>query len=192
VGSKRDLVTRDANRQYEEFNPGRRMPEETINEMMKALLERFRKATSANFLPKVSFVKTGFRLGGDSEHVSDWAAARTLFRAVAEYPRSALKNRAYFFRGLEVSHEDLLTAMNVVEDPLVTEWFHPRSLQTATEELEVLDQIDESERSDRGKCELILDLLHRGRPLDEIRNAASEKEPGAKPKLDEDIAHGRD
>ena len=80
VESKRDLVTRDANRQYEEFHSGKRMPEQTIDEIMTALTERFRKATSANFLPKVSFVKTGFRLGGDSEHVSDWAAARTLLR----------------------------------------------------------------------------------------------------------------
>lgn len=50
VESKRDLVTRDANRQYEEFHPGKRMPEETINEILTALTERFRKATSANFL----------------------------------------------------------------------------------------------------------------------------------------------
>jgi hypothetical protein len=174
VESKRDLVTRDANRQYEEFHPGMRMPEHTITEIMKALTGRFRKATCANFLPKVSFVRTGFRPGGDSEHVSDWAAARTLFNAVAEYPRSALKNRAYFLRGLHITEEDLLTAMNVMDDPLVKEWFHPRALQTATEELEVLDQIDESERSDRDKCELILYLLHRDRSLDEIRNAAVE------------------
>ena len=173
VESKRDLVTRDANRQYEEFHPAKRMPEETINEILGALTERFRKATSANFLPKVSFVKTGFRLGGDSEHVSDWAAARTLLRAVAEYPRSALKNRAYFFRGLQVKEEALLQAMNVVADPLVAEWFQPRSLETAREELEVLDQIDDSDRPDRDKCELILYLLHRARSLDEIRNAAT-------------------
>ena len=92
-------------------------------------------------------MKAGFRLGGDTEQVSDWAAARTLLRAVAEYPRSALKDRAYFFRGLQVSEEDLLAAMNVMEDPLVMEWLKPRSLHTAREELEVLDQIDESERS---------------------------------------------
>ena len=42
------------------------MPEETIQEILKALTERFRKTTSSNFLPKVSIVKTGFRLGGDS------------------------------------------------------------------------------------------------------------------------------
>jgi hypothetical protein len=175
VESKRDLVTRDANRQYEEFHSGKRMPEETIDEILKALTERFRKATSANFLPKVSFVKTSFRLGGESAHVSDWAAARTLFSAVAEYPRSALTNRAYFFRGLRISEGDLLAAMNIADDPLVTECSQPRSLQTAKAELEVLDQIDESEHSARDKCELILNLLHRGRPLDEIRKRAIEK-----------------
>jgi hypothetical protein len=69
----------------------------------------------------------------------------------------------------------LLTAMNVIDDPLVTEWFKPRSLHTAREELEVLDQIDESERSDRDKSALVLDVLNRGRPLDEILNAAKQK-----------------
>lgn len=120
-------------------------------------------------------MKTSFHLGGDSEQVSDWAAARTLLRALAEYPRGALKNLAYFFRGRQMSNEDLLTAMNVVEDPFVAEWFQPRSLQTAKEELEVLDKIDQSERSDRDRCELLLQLLHRSRPLDEIRAAADLK-----------------
>jgi hypothetical protein len=46
------------------------MPEGTIQETFEALTERFRKTTSADFLPKVSFVKTGFRLGGDTEQVS--------------------------------------------------------------------------------------------------------------------------
>jgi len=172
VESKRDLVTRDANRQYEEFHPGKRMPEETINEMLTALTGRFRKATSGTFLPKVSFVKTSFRLGGDSEHVSDWATARTLLRAVAGYPRAALKSRAYFFRGLKVSEKDLLTAMNVADDQLVARWSQPDSMDIALEELQVLEQIDESEQSDHDKCKLILDLLHRARSLDDIRNSA--------------------
>ncbi len=88
---------------------------------------RFRKATSGNFLPKVSFVKTSFRLGGNSEHVSEWAAARTIIRAIAEYPRAGLKSRAYFFRGLKVIEEDLLNAMNVADDQLVPNWFQADS-----------------------------------------------------------------
>ena len=65
--------------------------------------------------------------------------------------------------------------MNVADDPLAKEWSHPRSLDTATAELEVLDQINESERSDRDKCALILHLLHRSRPLGEIRSAVDVK-----------------
>jgi hypothetical protein len=175
VQSKRDLVTRDANRQYEEFHPGKTMPGTTIDEVLKALTERFKKATSGNFLPKVSFVRTGFRLSGDSDHVSDWATARTLLRAIAEYPRAALKSRAYFFRGLKVSERDLLNAMNVAEDHLVAEWFQPDSLDTAQVELDALGQIDESERTDRDKCELILDLLHRTRPIQTILYFAQNK-----------------
>src|SRR5580658_4730541 len=121
------------------------MPEETINEILKALTERFRKATSGNFLPKVSFVKTSFRLGGNSEHVSEWAAARTILRAIAEYPSAGQKSRAYFFRGLKVIEEDLLNAMNVADDQLVPNWFQADSLNIALAELEVLEQIDESE-----------------------------------------------
>ena len=175
VESKRDLVTRDANRQYEEFHPGKRMPEETINEILKALTERFQKATSGNFLPKVGFVKTSFRLGGDSEHVSDWATARTLLRAIAQYPRAGLQSRAFFLRGLKVSEKDLLAAMNVANDQLEAQWFQPESLDIALQELDVLEQIDESEQSDHDKCGLILDLLHRAKSLDIIRNSAKKK-----------------
>ncbi len=175
VDSKRDLVTRDANRQYEEFHPDKRMPEETINEILKALTGRFRKATSGNFLPKVSFVKTSFRLGCYSKHVSEWATPRTLLRAIAEYPRAGLKSRAYSFRGLKVVEKDLLHAMNVADDHLVPNWFQADSLDIALAELEVLEQIDESEQPDHDKCNLILDLLHRARSLDDIRNSAKKK-----------------
>ncbi len=175
VQSKRDLVTRDANRQYEEFHPGKSMPWTTIDEVLKALSERFKKATSGNFLPKVGYVRTGFRPSADSDHVSDWATARTLLRAIAEYPRAALKSRAYFLRGLKVTEKDLLQAMNVAEDRLVAEWFQPDSLEIALAELDVLGQIDESERSDRDKCALILDLLHRSRPIEIILHLTQNK-----------------
>jgi hypothetical protein len=175
VQSKRDLVTRDANRQYEEFHAGKPMPASTIDEILNALTERFKKATSGNFLPKVGLVRTSFRLSGDSAHVSDWATARTLLRAIAEYPRAALKSRAYFLRGLKVSEKDLLNAMNVAEDRLLAEWFQPDSLKTAQSELDVLAQIDESERTDRDKCALILDLLHRTRPIKTILHLAQNK-----------------
>lgn len=175
VQRKRDLVTRDANRQYEEFHPGKSMHSGTIDEILNALTERFRKATSGNFLPRVGYVRTGFRPSGDSDHVSDWATARTLLRAIAEYPRAALKSRAYFLRGLKVTEKDLLQAMNVAEDCLVAEWFQPDSLEIAQAELDVLGQIDESERSDRDKCALILDLLHRSRPMDIILHLTHNK-----------------
>lgn len=175
VQSKRDLVTRDANRQYEEFHPGKSMHSGTIDEILNALTERFRKATSGNFLPKVGYVRTGFRPSADSDHVSDWATARTLLRAIAEYPRAALKGRAYFLRGLKVTEKDLLQAMNVAEDRLVAEWFQPDALEIAQAELDVLGQIDESERSDRDKCALILDLLHRSRPIDAILHLTQNK-----------------
>jgi hypothetical protein len=171
IKSKRDIVTRDADRQYEEFHSGKRMPKETINEILEALTDRFRAATSGNFLPKVSFIKTSFRPGRDSDQVSDWATARTLLRDVGEYPRAALKNRAYFFRGLEVSEKDLLAAMNVADDWFVDQWFQPESLGIAVEELGVLEQIDESALSDHNKCELVLDLLHRAKSLEDIRKA---------------------
>jgi hypothetical protein len=173
VESKRDLVSRDANLQYAEFHPGKCMPDKTINEILKELTGRFRRATSGNFLPKVSFVRTSFHLGDHCEQVSEWAGARTLLMAIAEYPRTALKSRAYFFRGLKVAENDLLNSMNVAEDCLVPCWFEPRSLDIALAELDVLERISECEHSDHRKCQLILDLLHRGRSLDDIQNSAN-------------------
>jgi len=176
VQSQRNLVARDANRLYVEFHPGETMPEETINEILKALTERFSRATSGNFLPKVSFIRTSFRAEEDSEHLSQWAAPRTLLKAIAEYPRAALTNRAYFFRGLKATKEDdLLDAMNVADDRFVSLWFERNALDTAEKELQVLKQIDECEMSDRDKCTLILDLLHQNQSLSEIQRKAQER-----------------
>jgi hypothetical protein len=61
--------------------------------------------------------------------------------------------------------------MNVAEDNLVAAWFEPKSVEIAREDLEVLAQIDESDSSDRAKCEQILDLLHRAPLLNKTRHA---------------------
>jgi hypothetical protein len=176
VQSKRELVRRDADRQYQEFHPGKSMPNERIDDILKALSERFRKAVAGNFLPKVSFLRTSFRLSGvASDHVSDWATALRLLCAIAEYPRAALNSRAYFFRGLKVNDKDLLDAMNVAEDRLVSRWFEPRSLEIAQAELNVLGKVTESERSDRDKCVLIMDLLQSSRQLEAIVHFAQNK-----------------
>jgi hypothetical protein len=78
---------------------------------------------------------------------------------LAEYPRKAIKDYNYFFRGLRVEPEELVAAMNVLDDQIVLRASDRRAEQIAKGELDCLEAIEDSELDDRDKCAEILALL---------------------------------
>jgi hypothetical protein len=129
---------------YHEFNPGQQIPEEYIEKILDALEGRFKKALTRKFVPELSEVGTTFRAprAGDSD--ANWAVARRLLVSVAEYPRKAIKDYNYFFRGLQIEPEALLDAMNVLDDQIVSHAADRRAEQIAKDELECLGAIEVS------------------------------------------------
>ena len=113
--------------------------------------------------------------------------ARCLLVSVAEYPRKAMKDYNYFFRGLKVEPEELLEAMNVLDDHIVSRASDRRAEQIAKDELDCLEAIEDSELRDRDKCAAIVSLLNGSKTVSQILTTLQEK---PKQKVPEDSDEG--
>jgi hypothetical protein len=168
VTTKRDVVTKAAQQHYQEFNPGQEMPAEYIDKILLALESRFERALDRKFVPELSEVGTTFRAPREGGSDANWAVARRLITSIAEYPRKAIKECSFFFRGLKVESQDLLDAMNVIGDHIILRASDRRAEQTAKDELRCLDIIQASELSDRDKCDEMLALIQGRKNISQI------------------------
>jgi hypothetical protein len=175
VASKRDIVSKAAQQHYQEFNPGQQIPEEYIEKILEALESRFDKALTRKFVPELSEVGTTFRAPRTGDSDANWAVARRLLVSVAEYPRKAIKDYNYFFRGLKVEPEELLDAMNVLNDRLISRVADRRAEQIAKDELDCLEAIEDSDLSDRDKCAEVVALLHGAKDISQILTTIQER-----------------
>jgi len=174
VATKRDIVAKAAQQHYQEFNPGQEIPGEYVDKILEALVTRFDKALTRKFVPELSEVGTNFRAPRQGDSDANWAVARRLLASVAEYPRKAIKDYTFFFRGLKVEPQELLDAMNVLDDRITRRAADRRAEQIAKDELACLEGIEESDLNDHDKCVEIVALLHGTKTLAEIRTALSE------------------
>lgn len=177
VVSKREVVAKDAQQHYHEFNPGEKMPDEYIGKILDALEGRFEKALTGKFVPELSEVGTTFRAPHECQSDANWAVARRLLVSIAEYPRKALKDYNYFFRGLKVEPEELLAAMNVLDDHIVSRASDRRAEHIAKDELECVEAIQNSELRDRDKCAEIVALLNGNKTVSQILATLQEPQP---------------
>jgi len=156
--SRRTQIEHDADQIYAELHPGGRLPQGTLNLILRDLEDRLAKATSQSFLPKVSYATQQFSAGAVSEHVAQWAPARTLLASVAEYGRKAVTEKGHL-RGHEIPEDELLDAMNVCDDHIIRDRRDPKSRHVAKRELLDLEEILGDENDDRQKCRRILELI---------------------------------
>ena len=116
------------------------MTEDVITRVVESLKDRLTKAQSANFMPKLSYSMVSF-VRTDNALVSPWGQAFSLLVDIAAFPRRVLTD-GFFLRGLKVSEDDLIEAMNVADDALC------RDLRV---------------RGIKDRCKTELDLLSRSR-----------------------------
>ena len=158
VRSRRQQIEEEVNEVYTKFHPNERLPPGSINLILRDLEDRLVKATGENFLPKVSYATQQFSIRLGSEHVAQWAPARTLLGAIAKYARKTFTEKGYL-RGHEIPERELLQAMDVCDDHILRTRHDSKTRHIARRELRLLDEILADDSDDRSKCARILDLI---------------------------------
>ena len=156
--SRRRKIEQEVNEVYAKLHPRDSLPPGTINLILRDVEDRLVKATGENFLPKVSYATQQFSFGVSSEHVAQWAPARTLLAAIAEYARMAVSENGHI-RGHEIPESELLYAMNVCDDYILKMQRDSKTQRLAQRELRLLDEVVTDESDDRSKCGRILQLI---------------------------------
>jgi hypothetical protein len=142
---------------YRELGRQGSVTEEVISRVVNSLKGRLTKAQSTNFMPKLTYSSVAFSITEDT-WASPWGQAYSLLSDIAVFPRKALTDR-FFFRGLKISEDDLIEAMNVVDDAIVRDRFMPRVKDRCKVELDLLVRIERSSIDAREKCDLIWRML---------------------------------
>ncbi|MDD3893609.1 MAG: hypothetical protein PHU36_01105 [Syntrophomonadaceae bacterium] len=159
VDTQIDRIVKDANAMYRDFYPGKTLPDAVIGEILSNLKERLKKASSNKFMPEVSYNSIGFHYQKHSDWVAQWDQPLFLLIQIAEFPRKSVTD-SFFLRGLRLSVNELLEAMNVCDDYIVKENKKKNIQDQAREELQIIRDIKESDTDSRKKCEDILALMN--------------------------------
>ena len=178
IGGRRTALAGDIKAMYAELGRVGEVPEYVINQVVKDLRERLSKAETASFMPKLSYSQVRFARM-ENNLVSPWGQAHSLLSDIAIFPRKVLTDN-FFLRGVRVSVDDLIKAMDVADDALC-HGFRSRGIeQRCRIELAFLSEIELASIESRDRCELVWQIL-RGESHDAIHKALKEKEKPPKP-----------
>lgn len=169
IDQRRKIIIRDLEKLYQEFHPGEFLPEDVWENVRDELKNRLARIPKGRFLPKVNrskieFVPFDTEEEGDKGWASTWGQALRLLSSIAEYPRRAITD-PYYLRGIRVDLDDLLKAMDVCGDAIISAWLST-TRNTLKVELRALEELDklrtiiaDPDIGGRQKCEQILLLI---------------------------------
>jgi hypothetical protein len=159
LAERRKSVKEDASRMYRDLFPDRTLSEDAINEIMSALRKRFEEAQQRSFLPQVSLNRVSLPQPQDSAWKSQLGSALHLLLSIVRYPRKASRNGPYFARGMSAKPQQILSAMNLLNDPFIEHFDKADARDRAEVELDAVQSIEGSDATAEKKCEQLFELL---------------------------------
>jgi len=162
LASQRERIRNDAQRMYEVFHPGGKIPDNAVSNIMNELEVRLDKTKADKLIPKVAYSPVAFNPSQKSEWSSPWGQAFALLKGIAEFPREAMTNR-FFWQGIRTDEDALIKAMNVAGDYLVEEYGGRKAKQRAEVELELIKQLEDASGDALAKCRALWVLITTGK-----------------------------
>jgi hypothetical protein len=162
--------------------------ERQVDQVMQTLKDRLEKATKGRFLPTLAYSPVEF-LAMEDAGASPWGQALTFLLGIARYPRRAMTDR-FFWQGLKVDDEDLLTAMDVAGDAARADRNARGFRQRCENELKILERIEQAPAEPRRRSQMVLQVI-RGTGTEQLSQELTEsagifgegREPGDRPEV---------
>jgi hypothetical protein len=157
IEAKRENLAADINGMYATLGRPGQVTDDVIQGVVDGLRVRLDKAQSASFMPSLSYSHVGFART-ETPTASPWGQAYALLADVAAFPRKALTD-PFFLRGLKVSEEETIEAMNVADDAMCRDMRSRGIKERCKEELGLLSRIEKASITSRERCELVSRIL---------------------------------
>lgn len=161
LGSQYERIRADAQRMYEAYHPGGKIPDSAVHNILDELKLRLDKTRSHKLIPTVAYSPVAFNPSQKSEWSSPWGQAFALLKGVADFPRVAMTNR-FFWQGMRTNEDELIHAMDVAGDHLVPEYGSRNAMKRAAEELAWIKSLEESSAEPLDKCRALWALITTG------------------------------
>lgn len=162
LASQRERIRNDAQRMYEAYHPGGKIPDNAVGNILDELKARLDKTKADKLIPKVAYSPVAFNPSQKSEWSSPWGQAFALLKGIAEFPREAMTNR-FFWQGIRTDEDALIKAMNVAGDHLVAEYGGRKAKQRTEVELELIKQLEDASGDALAKCWALWALITTGK-----------------------------
>jgi len=162
LASQRERIRSDAQRMYEAYHPGGKIPDNAVTNILDELKTRLDRTKADKLIPKVAYSPVAFNPSQKSEWSSPWGQAFALLKRIAEFPREAMTNR-FFWQGIRTDEDALIKAMNVAGDHLVEEYGGRKAKQRAEVELDLIKQLEDASGDALAKCRALWALLDHDR-----------------------------
>lgn len=159
--SQQERIRNDAQRMYEVYHPGGKIPDNAITNILEELKVRLDRTKADKLIPSVAYSSVAFNPSQKSEWSSPWGQAFTLLKGIAEFPREAMTNR-FFWQGIRSNEDALINAMNVADDYLVAEYGGRKAKHQAELELVLIKQLEEASGDPQDKCRALWSLITTG------------------------------
>lgn len=165
LASQRERIQADAQRMYEVYRPGSKMPEEVVQDIIGELKSRLGKTNADRLVPQVAYSSIAFHPHQSSNWSSPWGQAFALLKSIAEFPRSAMTD-PFFWKGLKTDEDSLIQAMDVAGDHLVRGYGSREAGQRAALELAFIKRLEGASCNAESKCRALWALITAGRTDD--------------------------
>lgn len=156
LSTQRGRIRADAQRMYEAYHPGGKIPDSAVGNILEELKSRLGKSRGEALIPRVSYSPVAFNVGHDTAWSSPWGQAFQLLRGIAEYRREVLT------RQVKADEHALILAMDVVRDHLAADFGSRKAKQRAERELGVIKRLETCQADVRKRCEALWALVTRG------------------------------
>lgn len=163
--SQRDRIRADAQRMYEAYHPGGKIPESAVGNILDELKARLDKTKADKIIPRVAYSPVAFNPSQSSEWSSPWGQAFALLKGIAEFPRQAMTDR-FFWQGIKTDEDALIKAMDVTGDYLVKDYGGRKAKQQAEVDLELIKQLEDAPGDAQDKCRALWALITTGKSED--------------------------
>lgn len=163
--SQRDRIRADAQRMYEVYHPGGRIPDNAVGNILEELKIRLDKTRGDKIIPRVAYSPVAFNPSQSSEWSSPWGQAFALLKGIAEFPRQAMTDR-FFWQGIRTDEDALIKAMDVAGDYLVKEYGGRKAKQQAEIDLDLIKQLEDASGDAQDKCRALWALITTGKSED--------------------------
>ena len=164
--SQRDRIRADAQRMYEAYHPGDKIPESAVGNIIDELKTRLDKTKVEKIIPRVAYSPVAFNPSQSSEWSSPWGQAFALLKGIAEFSRQAMTDR-FFWQGIRTDEDALIKAMDVAGDYLVKDYGGRKAKQQAEIDLELIKQLEDVAGEAQAKCSALWVLITTGK-VDEV------------------------